>query len=83
MMVAIYFDLSGVLFCNGTHLLSRELVERHGIDRAALGAILFGDDSWALRRGEIDAGTFWSRQSPRIDGAETLARQLAGEGFVL
>ena len=68
MTVAIYFDLSGVLFSNGSHSLVRELVERHGIERAALDAILFGKDSWGLRRGEIDARTFWSRQSPRIDG---------------
>lgn len=67
-MKSVFFDASGVLFSNGTRILLDALT-REGYDTRAIGKVLSGPHSWALRRGEIDAAEFWERASAALSTA--------------
>ncbi len=57
------------LFTNGTRILIER--PRHR-DRCGQGGALhpvLGPESWALRRGEIEAGAFWAWIGPRLQAA--------------
>lgn len=67
-MKAVFLDASGVLYCNGTRILLDTLTTE-GYDTTAIGGVLSGVDSWALRRGEIDAAAFWEKAAAILANA--------------
>lgn len=72
----VCFDASGVLFTNGTRILIERLATETGADRAALSTLFSGPESWALRRGEIEAGAFWAWIGPRLQAATGLDAEM-------
>lgn len=69
---AIFFDASGVIFTNGTAVFIEKLV-KEGLGNAHdLNALLGGDQSWALRLGEIDSETFWTTIKKDIESLTNL-----------
>lgn len=72
-MSLIFFDLAGVLLSNGSRQLIAALSCGDRVRAAQLAGVLGGGDAWALRRGEIDDDTFWSRNGGRLSAVTGLA----------
>lgn len=66
-MRAVFFDLSGVLFSNGTACLLEEMARGRSGGANKLKEILSGPQSWALRRGEIEPTAFWNAVADVIE----------------
>jgi HAD superfamily hydrolase (TIGR01509 family) len=60
MVKAMVFDLGGVLFAEGKSVALEKLSHQYGYDGKIVGAILSSPQSFALRKGLLSDGEFWT-----------------------
>lgn len=57
--LGLVVDFGGVLFDNGTEIVTKKLSGEYPHLAAVIHEIFNGDDSWRLRKGLIDSNIFW------------------------